>query len=125
MPAASLILTEAGAFEKILGDAWGVIAHFALPDPNDLPASLLCQGSGPLVTFGIAAHLLFPQLGVGSGPGLLAAVNGTAVPEAAVDEHRETAAREDNVGRASLGELAVEAKPPASSVEGLAQRDLR
>jgi hypothetical protein len=119
-----LTLTETRPFEKNPGDAWGVIADFALPDPNDLPACFLCQESGPLVTLGVPAHLLFPQLGVRSGPRLLAAVNGTAVPEAAVDEHRQPTARQDNVGRAPLGKLAVEAKSPASSVDGFAQCDL-
>src|SRR5579872_7158004 len=65
-----------------------------LPEPDDLPASLSERHVCPAIPFDVAAQLRRP---VPLVRGRLPAVLGAAVPEAAVDEHRDLARGENDV----------------------------
>ena len=47
------------------------------------------------------------------------------MPEAPVDEHGNLSARQDEVGSASLRDLPVQPKPPASGMDRRAEEQLR
>lgn len=70
--------------------AW-VPTHLALPHSDDVPSVFLCQLRGPPVPLGVVAHLVGPELRVGSGPRRLTTVLGTPVPEAPVHEDSDAA----------------------------------
>ncbi len=102
-----------------------VAADLALPDPHYLPAMILCELTGGPIAFGITDHLVCPELGVGAGPRRFAAVLWATVPEAPVDKDGQASPGEDEVGGTALGDLRVQAEPPAGCVHRLSEHPLR
>lgn len=100
-----------------------VAPDLTLPDTDDVPALFTCECSGTPVALRVTAHLGFPQLSVGPGPGHLASVVGAPVPKAPVDENGNATPRQDKVGRAALGDLWMQSEAPTSSMDGLPELD--
>lgn len=109
---------------EVIGQRAGVMTNLALPYPHHTPAVILGENRRTLVAFEVAAHLLGPELGVGSGPGGLPPMLGTPVPEAPVHEDSDVARWQDEVGGATLGDLPVQPEPAAGRMDRLAEQCL-
>lgn len=95
-----------------------------LPDADDEPSKRFQVGVGLGIALDVAAQLRDPPGVVAGRPG---AVDGTRVPETAVDEDRHPLPREDDVGSPSreTWQGAFDAIPETPSVQFAAKRELR
>jgi hypothetical protein len=101
-----------------------VVHDIVLPDTQDLPAEALRQGSRTFVTLVVPQHLGFPEGGIRAGPSLRAAMDRAAVPEAAVDKHRDAVSWQNDVGCAARCEPRMETETCTCGVERAPERDL-
>lgn len=111
--------------EQLCCHTLGVGANSALPHANHTPALFLGQARRPFVALRVTSHFLVPEFSVRSNPGLLAAVLGTSVPEAPIDEDSDSAAGQDKVGSTALGQPAVQSKPAPEGMHCPSQRNFR
>lgn len=100
----------------------GGIAGLALPDDQDTPAEPLKRGPARHISRDVALKLRQPVCLIADRPPREPAAR-MLVPEASMDQHRQTAARQDHVRTA--GQVrAMQAKPKTGPVQGLSNEDL-
>lgn len=75
-----------------------IVSSLMLPEPQHTPPQVLQGGRVPKISPSIRIELISPPLGVVSGFGCMLR---TPVPEAAIDEHNDLPAGEDDVASAS------------------------
>jgi hypothetical protein len=95
----------------------GLDRVFVLPNAHHEPPCLTKEGALPLVTSAVAGQFGVPVVAIGPGS---RPVLDTSVPEAAVEEHGDSRATEDDVrsGRAAtLADALMKPKPKALAVE--------
>jgi hypothetical protein len=97
-----------------------IILNLMLPKTQDAPA-LRAQGSHDLrISRSVAPHLLVPECGSRFRS---SAMNGTAMPEAAINKDRNAGGYKHDIGPADA--LALNPVPKTYCPEGSTQRDLR
>ena len=97
-------------------DAGCVGAYRTLPHPQGLEPSSAGEGIGAGVMLAVAPHLVEPQVGVGSVEGR-PAVGRAAMPEAPINEHRQSCTRKHDVWGTAFRQGAVEAVPEPKRVK--------
>jgi hypothetical protein len=100
-----------------------VLSNVALPHPQDCPTCLLGKRGNTNITRPILRHLLLPPTGVRTTE-RPRRVFGAPVPEAAINEHGQAPARQNEVWCTTTSDATVEPETQAQAVDSRTKSSL-